>query len=169
MDSPQAKSIDIVSSSVANPSVITTATPHGLVSGDVIAISGHTGSTPSINDDGEGYTVTVTDSTHFTIPVNVTVGGTGGILRRGSWASGGVGYQQVTALSGFSGYLGKIVHSPDAVTWADLISFANVTSAHAKERKATATPTTVVDRYVAHVGDVTGTGSIKVFSGFIRG
>lgn len=65
----------IVSSSVANPTVITTTTAHGLVTGQQVAIAGHSGSTPSINAT---HTVTVTGASTFTIPVNVTVGGTGG-------------------------------------------------------------------------------------------
>lgn len=65
----------IISSSVANPTVITTTAAHGLVTGNKIIIAGHTGSTPAISGI---YTVTVINSTTFTIPVNVTVGGTGG-------------------------------------------------------------------------------------------
>lgn len=66
---------DITSSSVANPTVITCPEPHGLVTGNTIAINGHVGSTPSINGK---YIVTVTSPTTFTIPVNVTGGGTDG-------------------------------------------------------------------------------------------
>lgn len=66
--------VDVVSSSVGNPTTIT-APGHGLTTGDTVIISGHTGSTPSI--DGT-YTVTVIDEDTFTIPVNVTVAGSGG-------------------------------------------------------------------------------------------
>jgi hypothetical protein len=65
----------IVSSSIANPTVLTTTTAHGLVTGQQVTIAGHSGSTPDINGT---HTVTVTGGTTFTIPVNVTVGGTGG-------------------------------------------------------------------------------------------
>jgi hypothetical protein len=68
----------ITGSGVANPGIITTATPHGLITGDAVTIYGHTGSTPSIN---AAYTVTVTSPTTFTIPVNVTGAGTGGRYR----------------------------------------------------------------------------------------
>jgi len=69
----------IVSSSVANPSVITTAEAHGYETGQLIGISSHSGSTPDIN----GYHfVTVVDETHYSIAVNVTVGGTGGVSGR---------------------------------------------------------------------------------------
>lgn len=67
----------ISTSSVANPTVITTAAAHGLTSGMQVTIAGHTGSTPAISGT---YTVTVTGATTFTIPVNVTVGGTGGTV-----------------------------------------------------------------------------------------
>lgn len=67
----------ITSSSVANPTVIT-ATAHKLRTGDEIVIAGHTGSTPSLNGN---HTVTVVTTNTVTIPVNVTVGGTGGTLQ----------------------------------------------------------------------------------------
>ena len=65
----------ITSSSVANPTVITTSAAHGLTTGNKVLIAGHTGSAPSINGT---HTITVTGASTFTIPVNVTVGGTGG-------------------------------------------------------------------------------------------
>lgn len=67
----------IVSSSVANPSVITTSTAHGIPTGYTATIAGHSGSTPSINGS---QVVTSTGTTTLTIPVNVTVGGTGGTI-----------------------------------------------------------------------------------------
>jgi len=70
--------VAITSSSVANPTVITTSTTHGLTTGNKVYIVGHAGSTPSINSTV--YVATVTSTTTFTIPVNVTVGGTGGTL-----------------------------------------------------------------------------------------
>lgn len=68
-------SVVITSSSVANPSNILTAAAHGLATGEEVNISGHSGSTPDINGT---HVATVVDGTNFTIPVNVTVGGTGG-------------------------------------------------------------------------------------------
>lgn len=68
----------ISTSSVAASTTITTATAHGLATGNRVIIRGHTGSTPSIND--AVYTVTVLTATTFTIPVTVTVAGTGGTL-----------------------------------------------------------------------------------------
>ncbi len=70
---------NITSNSVANPTVVLTASAHNLTTGDSVVIAGNTGSTPSINGT---YTATVTDGTHFTIPVNVTVGGSGGTVTR---------------------------------------------------------------------------------------
>lgn len=69
----------ITSSSAANPSVITCASNHFLSTGDTVVIAGHTGSTPDINGN---RIATVTSPTTFTIPVNVTVGGTGGTFTK---------------------------------------------------------------------------------------
>lgn len=69
----------ILSSSVANPSVITTYEDHAYVTGDLVTISDHTGSSPSINNQ---YQITVTGARTFTVPVNVTVGGTSGAALR---------------------------------------------------------------------------------------
>jgi hypothetical protein len=79
--------------------------------------------------------------------------------------NGGAGYQQVSAFSGFTGFIGKIRSSADDVTYADLITFTNVTAAPAAERK---TVTGTVDRYLCFDGDVTGAGSITPFAGFAR-
>lgn len=70
-------SVAITSSSVANPSNILTAA-NTFVSGDTVTIAGHTGSTPAI--DGERV-ATVVNGTNFTIPINVTGGGTLGTAR----------------------------------------------------------------------------------------
>jgi hypothetical protein len=67
-------SVAITSSSVANPSVITTAA-NTFKSTDTVTIASHADSTPDINGE---RVATVTAPTTFTIPVNVTVGGTGG-------------------------------------------------------------------------------------------
>jgi hypothetical protein len=154
--------VPITSSSVANPSVITTTVPHGLTDGQKVLIAGHSGSTPDINGE---HVATVTSTTTFTIPVNVTVGGTGGTLVQSNSLSGGAGFQQVTAFSGFTGFIGTIRDSADDITYADLVVFGNVTSAPAAERKTVAG---TIDRYLAFKGDVTGSGSITVFCGFSR-
>jgi hypothetical protein len=69
--------VSVTSSSVGDPTVITSAA-HSLVTGDVITIAGHTGSTPAING---AWPVTVLTTTTFEIPVAVSVGGTGGTLQ----------------------------------------------------------------------------------------
>lgn len=69
--------VSVTSSSVANPSVITTGSAHGLTSGNKVVIAGHSGSTPDINGE---HVATVLTSTTFSIPVNVTIGGTGGTV-----------------------------------------------------------------------------------------
>lgn len=84
----------ITSNSVANPTVVTTPLAHGLTSGDTVIITGVTGSTPSINSS---YTATVTGTNTFTVPVNVTVGGTGG-----AYAVDRVATQQIDAYRGCS-------------------------------------------------------------------
>lgn len=74
---PASSTVAITSSSVANPSVITTAVAHGLDDTQQVRIVGHANSTPDINTWWE---ITLINSTTFSIPVNVTVGGTGGTL-----------------------------------------------------------------------------------------
>jgi uncharacterized phiE125 gp8 family phage protein len=71
--------VPLVSSSVAVPTVLETSTPHGLVSGDTVAIASHTGSTPAL--DG-AHVVTVIDTLHVSVPVAVTGAGAGGTLTR---------------------------------------------------------------------------------------
>lgn len=127
--------IPITSSSVANPTVITTSAPHGLTTGDVVVISGHSGSTPAV--DGQ-YTVTVTSTTTFTVPVNVTVGGTGGTVSKASSQSGGAIYAQITALTldTATGFTLKLKDSADNVTFADKQVMTTQTSAPAGIRTA---------------------------------
>lgn len=72
-------STNITSSSVANPTTITTATAHNRGVNDWIRIAGHSGSTPSLN--GKYQVLKVPSATTLQIGVNVTVGGTGGTLR----------------------------------------------------------------------------------------
>lgn len=159
---PSQRVVPITSNSIANPTVVTTTVPHGLTTGDIVLIAGVSTSDPTINGS---RTVTVTGDTTFTVPVNVTTGGTGGTLVRANSANGAVGYQAVSAMTGFTGFVGKIQDSADDVTYADLITFANVTAAPAAER---ATVTGTVDRYLSFDGNVTGSGSITVFCGLAR-
>jgi hypothetical protein len=159
---PSQYTTPITSNTLANPSVVTTPVPHGLTTGDIILISGVITSNPTINGE---RVVTVITPTTFSVPVNVTTAGTGGSFVRSNSSNGASGYQEVTALSGFTGYVGKLRDSPDNVTYADLLTFANVTAAPNAQRVTVAG---VVDRYVCHDGDVTGAGSLTVFSGVAR-
>jgi len=159
--------VAITSSSVANPTNILCAVAHGLTTGDKIVITGHSGSTPTINDTATpaGIAVTVVDTLNFTVAINVTTGGTGGSFVRADSADGGSGFQQVTAFSGFSGFIGKFRDSEDDITFADLVTFADVTSAPDGQRVTAAGE---IDRYIAFKGDVTGSGSITLWAGFSR-
>lgn len=154
--------IPITANTLANPSVVSTPVPHGLTTGDIILIAGVATSSPTINGP---RTVTVISPTTFSVPVNVTTAGTGGTFVRANTRLGGVGYQFVSALSGFTGFIGKIRSSPDDITYADLITFTNVTAAPAAERLTVAG---TIDRYLSFNGDVTGAGSITPFVGFKR-
>jgi len=159
---PGQRAIPITSNTLANPSVVTTPIPHGLATSDIILISGVITSTPSINGQ---QTVTVISPTQFSVPVNVTIAGTGGSFVRANTKLGGVGYQFVSAFSGFTGFVGKIRSSPDDITYADLVTFSNVVAAPAAERLTVAG---TIDRYLSFNGDVTGAGSITPFVGFKR-
>ncbi len=155
--------VDISSNSVANPTVITASGAHGLTTGDTILISG-SNSTPTI--DGE-RTVTVISSTTFSVAVNVTVGGTAGSFVKADSNAGGSGYCEATAYTGFTGCIPKINHSPDDITYAELIAFTDF-AAVAGPKKERKTVTGTVDRYLASWGDVTGAGSVTIFMGFCR-
>ena len=71
--------VAIGASSIAAATVIETLTPHGLVTGDTVAIAGHQGSTPAV--DGSRV-VTVIDADHFSLPLTVTIPGAGGTVVR---------------------------------------------------------------------------------------
>lgn len=153
--------IPITSNTAANPSIVTCPIAHGLTTGQIVLISGVATSSPTINGQ---RTVTVISPTTFSVPVNVTTPGTGGSFVLASTVAGGVGYQHATAFSGFSGYVGKIMHSPDDSTYAAKVTFANIT-AIGKERVIVSG---TIDRYLSFNGDVTGSGSVTVFGGFCR-
>lgn len=69
--------VTISSISVANPTVITTSTPHGLTTGQTVTIAG-SNSTPTVNGS---RVVTVIDATSFSVPVAATVAGTAGTVQ----------------------------------------------------------------------------------------
>lgn len=153
----QGSAATVSSSSVANPTVITTAAPHGFTTGDTVLIAGHSGSTPTINGS---RVVTVTGASTFTIPVNVTVGGTGGTVIRTSTRLGG--YVQLDVanndLGGHTGLVVKLRHSADNVTFADLATFTTITGLRSAQRIAIESGT-IINRYTAISVDFTGSGS----------
>jgi hypothetical protein len=71
--------INIVSASVANPTVVTTSTNHNYVNGQLVLLAGITGAT-SGSTLNTFQIVTVLSPTTFTVPVSVTVAGTGGTV-----------------------------------------------------------------------------------------
>jgi hypothetical protein len=146
----------ITSSSVAPASIITCPVPHRLTTGDSVLIAGHTGSTPTVNGD---RVVTVLSPTTFSVPVNVTVGGTGGTFTRAKTVNGGTGYLQVTAitLGGYTNVIVKLRHSVDNITFVDLVTFTAKIAIGA-ERIALAAGT-AVNRYLSSSIAFTGAGS----------
>lgn len=180
-DDASSQHIAITSSSAASPSHIVTDYAHGLATDDVVAIFDHTSVAPDINDNPsgatdwklKGHSITYVSATEFSIPVNVSDGGTGGYCVVVSRAKGGVGHQQVTQGSGLTAYVGKVRHSADNVTYADLVTFADsATDFNNPQRVATAATTTRVERYLAYAGNVSGSvgaTAFKVFGGFSRG
>lgn len=70
--------VDIDTSSIDDPTVITTVGPHGLTTGDQVRIEGHTSVTPAIDGFWEA---TVLTADTFTIPIEVTADGAGGTVK----------------------------------------------------------------------------------------
>lgn len=138
---PTAK--DITSSSVANPTVIT-CTGHGMISGDSVLIAGHEGSTPAV--DGS-YTVTRVNDDTFTVPVNVSSGGTGGTATKTSTNHGAAAYLQVFSIGSGTVNL-KVQDSADNSTYADVtgLGFTGATG-RTVERVATSSSTAIIRAY----------------------
>ena len=64
----------IVSNSLANPTVVTTLAPHGLATGDTVFFTASTTSVPALTAAPQ-QVVTVLTPTTFSVPVNCTTGG----------------------------------------------------------------------------------------------
>ncbi len=84
--------------------------------------------------------------------------------------AGGVAYLQVPALTlgGWTSVTIKVRDSADDITYADLVTFANVTAAPAKERQTVAGN---IDQYLAHSWVFNGAGAAKSITymvGFAR-
>jgi hypothetical protein len=155
--------VTITSSSIASPTVITTAAPHLLQTGDSVVISGHTSVTPAL--DGS-YTVTVTGASTFTVPVNVSNDGVGGTVQRTSrrgWAA----QNQTFSVAGTSATV-TVQDSHEAVAG----SFANLTggafaavNAGSVGAERIASTTGIIKRYVRV--KTTGTFSSAIFASAI--
>lgn len=164
-DGSQAAAVNITSSSVANPTVVLTAAAHLLASGDGILIAGHSGSTPDINGV---WTATVLTATTFTIPVNVTVGGTGGTMTRITTRFGLSIYLQGFSIGSGSADVSLQESQDDGVTDA----FATITGGQTSFGPAQNPPpaavrlqtslTQVVERYLRY--RVSGTYTNLVFA-----
>jgi len=109
--------VGITSSSIANPTVITTPTEHSIKSGQTVVIEGHAGSTPSINGS---HVATRLTATTFTIPVNVTIGGTGGTVTNSTGTAAAYCVYKKTGTSAF------IVDIEDAVATGGPYASANL-------------------------------------------
>ena len=166
--------ITIATSSIANPSVITTSTPHGFLTGDTVIIAGHGASTPSIN---ASHVVTVTSTTAFTIPINVTTGSTAGTATRTSTRGGGYVDLHVSANAPdtATGLSVMLRHSPDNATFATKGTFTTITTVVSAADPAAGYSqrlivTGSIDRYAALSWDFTGTAgtATATFTGFIR-
>ena len=108
--------VPISSISTGNPTTITTASPHGYSTGWLVQVYCQTGATtPTLQNY---YTVTVTGPNTFTIPVNVTAGGSG--------LSGCVTHRYQTLLDyPITDQIGvgkdpKVAHSEPAYVWHNL-------------------------------------------------
>lgn len=158
---PTNAAVSITGISVAAAAVVTTATPHGLVAGAIVLLSG-TNSTPTLNGE---RAATILTPTTFSVPVVTTGAGTAGTVVRANSPAGGSAIQDVSAYSGFTSVQGKIRHSTDGTTWVDLAVFAPVTAAPNSQRPAVAV---LIHRYTRYEGDVTGTGSVRLLAGLTR-
>lgn len=145
-------SVLITSSSAATDQLLTPV-EHGLITGDVIMIAGHT-STPDINGQ---RTVTVIDPTHFTVGVDITVNGSGGSFKKLTSTNCTLELQvRDLTLDGFTSVRFTPVHSPDNAVYVALgTAFTDVTAAGTAQFKSVAG---AVQRYVAVDIDFIGAG-----------
>ena len=155
----------IVANTQANPTVVTTLVKHNLMNGQKIRVANNVGSNAAINGD---HVATVIDDYTFSLPVDCTVaGGTGGTFIRLNSLDGAVGVQQVKAITGFTGVVGKILTSPDDTTHTTLITFTNVTPADVRAGERLEVAGTV-DQFSAYLGDTTGAGSVTLLAAIAR-
>jgi hypothetical protein len=150
----------ILTNTIANPTIVTTEAPHGFVDNDLVVISGVITSDPTING---ARTVTVTGAggtDKFSVPVNVTTGGTGGKVVPALTKNGGAAFVSCSALSlgGWTSLDIAVQHSADNITFVDLVTMTPITVAPVAERKAVVAGTTV-NRYLAASWAFVGAGA----------
>ena len=151
----------ITSSSVANPTNILCEAPHGLVTGDVVMIAGHTGGTPDINGE---EVVTVVDTLNFTVVQNVSVAGSGGTCKQLTSQGCDVDlHLTALALGGYDSFDVELRDSDDDITYALVVAFTVATVVGA-ERKSVASQ---VERYTAMAWDWSGAGSAQAANPFV--
>jgi len=98
-----------------------------------------------------------------------TATGTGSNLDNStSSANGGVGYFQALSLTGSGSLTGKVAHSSDGTTFADLITFTACTAALATTAGQRSTVTGTVNRYLRAAWTISGFTSTNLFVGFKR-
>jgi len=86
-----------------------------------------------------------------------------GVVDNGaSTAYGAQAYYQLTAFTG-TDITVKVQHSPDNVTWSDLFSFTQATTANQFQRMVVAN-TTTINRYVQAIAVTTGGFTVAYFS-----
>jgi hypothetical protein len=142
----------ITGNTLANPTVVTSTLPHGLVNGDIVVFSG-SNSTPVL--DGSRV-ATVISPTTFSVPLNVTVAGTAGSFKKVT-SPGGVADLHLLGLTldGFTNVTVAVVHSADNITFVPLVTFTAATVRGFAERKTIAVP---INRYTAMSWDFGGAG-----------
>jgi len=147
----------VITSSNATDERVLTGQNHLLAASDKVVIAGHAGATPALN--GNQTVLATPTATHFTMTgIDITVGGTGGSVRRVSSPGCVLDLQMVAyTAGGASNVIITAYHSDDASSWSTLQTFTAITGANVTERKVIA-PGTQVKRYLALGWAFTGGG-----------
>lgn len=99
-----------------------------------------------------------------------TATGTGTSLdNAASSSNGGTGHFQALSLTGSGSLTGKVAHSTDDSTFADLITFTAVTATLSADCGQRSTVTGTVNRYLRAAWTISGFTSTNLFVGFKRG
>lgn len=147
-------SLTITGNTLANPTVVTTSTAHGMVTGDSVNITG-SNSTPVINGD---YTITMISPTTFSVPVNVTIAGTTGTVQRTSTSNGWAGYVQLMTIAS-NNIIVTLQDSMDGTTWANLTGGAFTSLTARGEQRLAGAAGAIVRRYARIVTSGTFTNA----------